>query len=339
MRTALHLYCQVVYQQIAPTYVSKMAGGGSSLTLIQTPSWTLAILFIIFLLISLVLEHVHRQPPRQQCADWTMPPHLGKPCPPLLSSFRCVGCLCRLRRTVCRVGGHACGRLPLVALQQVWQAVPDRSLTPRLRALTALPQGLHFLVHTFKKRNKPGLVAAVENLKTELLTLGFISLLLVAFGHTIESVCVNRANSWWLVQTTSGGCPECLYHTKGLDKCYLEYQQCPAYPPSSYGASSSYKDASSAGYADESHAADTAHAAANSSYGEAGAHRRLFAGASASEGLCYQGHAVTAQCRGDQEPLLTFITEEQVHILLFIMACMHIAVAVTLMVLAHLRIK
>ncbi|XP_071703921.1 MLO-like protein 9 [Rutidosis leptorrhynchoides] len=56
-----------------------------------------------------------------------------------------------------------------------------------------LEHSLHTVGHFLKKRHKPGLMEALENIKNELMVLGFISLLLVFSQNYIASICVSKA--------------------------------------------------------------------------------------------------------------------------------------------------
>ncbi|KAI7736297.1 hypothetical protein M8C21_003467 [Ambrosia artemisiifolia] len=55
-----------------------------------------------------------------------------------------------------------------------------------------LEHSLHSVGRFLKKRHKPGLLEALENIKSELMVLGFISLLLVFSQNYIASICVSK---------------------------------------------------------------------------------------------------------------------------------------------------
>lgn len=217
-----------------------------------------------------------------------------------------------------------------------------------------LEQTFHHLHHYFHKHKKDGMVAALDNFKTELMTLGFISLLLVAFGMLIEQHCVTRNTTWWLSEQTSAAyvdghatCPQCMKDTTGLEKCYLYGSTC--YPE--------YKPVKSTIVADKNSSSSNPPPAADS-----GGHRRRLLGGGGGGGgkytnitldddyakyyTSYYGtgteackYAKATPCTTPGEvPMLSFHTLEQVHILLFLIAMLHITCTVLLMPMAYLRI-
>lgn len=82
-----------------------------------------------------------------------------------------------------------------------------------------------------KKRRRLGLLGAVNQSVHELTLLGFVSIVLISLQESITSICVDAGffnPSWTVLHYVygQGNCPCCLEHTKYVQKCVLEFAQC-----------------------------------------------------------------------------------------------------------------
>lgn len=231
---------------------------------------------------------------------------------------------------------------------------------------------LHFTTKHLRKRDRNGLLvrlvergvpgkchphastqAAVESIKSELLILGFISLLLTALTSTIEGTCgasqthpvynrcthrlvsrltVDIRTNWWIINTVSGGpCPSCLLDTNGLTVCYLEYNQCPVERPDLPVPPLGRRLTATTPYdwSSGSHA------------GLSGRHLTASTLTNPLDLVCNNSPSPVrvGTCPEGQEPMLTYTTLEQVHIMLFLLAIIHIITTISLILLAYARTR
>jgi hypothetical protein len=82
-----------------------------------------------------------------------------------------------------------------------------------------------------KKRRRLGLLDAVNQSVHELTLLGFVSIVLISLQEAITSICVDAGffNPSWTVLSyvyDEGSCPCCLERTKYVQECVLEFAQC-----------------------------------------------------------------------------------------------------------------
>jgi hypothetical protein len=73
-----------------------------------------------------------------------------------------------------------------------------------------------------QRRKKFGLLAAVDNLSSELMLLSVAKLLLTALAPTITKIWMPSGNTYkpWLANVN--GCACCLAKTKGVTPCFIE---------------------------------------------------------------------------------------------------------------------
>ena len=86
--------------------------------------------------------------------------------------------------------------------------------------------------NALSKRGKVYLLHAVNHSVHELTLLGFVSLIITALQDSFTNICVKKellANSAWTVLRhvySEGFCPCCLENTKHVQQCVLEYAAC-----------------------------------------------------------------------------------------------------------------
>eukprot|EP00775_Hariotina_reticulata_P006178 gene6178-6416_t len=262
---------------------------------------------------------------------------------------------------------------------------------------------------SFVNRNKRGLLAAVDNLASELMLLSVASLCLTALEPAVTKICLPAKNMLrpWLSNVQ--GCACCLARTQGVSECFLRDRMCPAnflelcgeHPPASPFAkkiksvapsnltATSSRAPKQAAPAPPANASSTQYtpvlapsAAPALSADTRGKRRRRLAAAAAAEQpsspaagapddlspneesttppefvaaaaeLADYVYEKEVKCNGPQEaayaqcgyreglaPVFTESTLEQVHMLLFIMAVVHIVMSVLVLVLSTYKIR
>jgi hypothetical protein len=75
---------------------------------------------------------------------------------------------------------------------------------------------------TLQRRKKYGLLAAVNNLSSELMLLSVATLFLTALAPAITTICMPTGNTMkpWLANVE--GCACCLAKTKGVTPCFVQ---------------------------------------------------------------------------------------------------------------------
>eukprot|EP00882_Tetradesmus_deserticola_P030280 GHRQ01033981.1.p1 GENE.GHRQ01033981.1~~GHRQ01033981.1.p1 ORF type:complete len:226 (+),score=26.38 GHRQ01033981.1:198-875(+) len=89
-------------------------------------------------------------------------------------------------------------------------------------------KGLHYVRRSLRRRKKFGLLAAVNNLSSELMLLAVATLFLTALEPAITKICMPSGDTMkpWLAYVN--GCACCLAKTEGVTACFIEDRQCPA---------------------------------------------------------------------------------------------------------------
>lgn len=143
---------------------------------------------------------------------------------------------------------------------------------------------------------------------------------------------VDIRTDWWIISTISGGpCPSCLVDTNGVTACYLKYNQCPVEEIFPKLPSGGRRLATTPFFTD---ATDAQHALA-------GRHLTATSLTDPDELVCNSSPTPVriGTCPDGQEPMLTYTTLEQVHIMLFLLAIIHIITTITLILLAYARTR
>lgn len=80
----------------------------------------------------------------------------------------------------------------------------------------------YLLCAALQRRKKLGLLAAVDNLSSELMLLSVATLLLTALAPAITTICMPQGNTYkpWLSNVK--GCACCLAKTKGVTPCFMQ---------------------------------------------------------------------------------------------------------------------
>ncbi|KAF6252972.1 hypothetical protein COO60DRAFT_478769 [Scenedesmus sp. NREL 46B-D3] len=234
-------------------------------------------------------------------------------------------------------------------------------------------KGLHHAQQSLRRRKKFGLLAAVNNLSSELMLLAVAALFLTALEPAITQICLPAGSPMkpWLANVN--GCACCLAKTKGVTECFIEDRQCPAdfkeqcNPEEAFFKARLRKAATLKRFAEHGNSS-TAGTATNHTAAvapPAGQGKRLLAAAAAAaspaalggttaatagpEALVDGAHAVCSgeylesyeECghRPGWAPAVTGETLEQVHMLLFVMAVVHILVSVLVLLLSTLKLR
>ncbi|WIA19678.1 hypothetical protein OEZ85_005606 [Tetradesmus obliquus] len=235
-------------------------------------------------------------------------------------------------------------------------------------------KGLHHVKHSLKRRKKLGLLAAVDNLSSELMLLSVATLLLTALAPAITTICMPQGNTYkpWLSNVK--GCACCLAKTKGVTPCFMQERECPAdfkkqcnpygaylsaiirrHEHKEYVGDTAKANTSAAGYAAayaagkqnaSVPAAAAASPAAAKPVGQGNGKRRLAAAAGDA------GKEEKAECSGTflesyaecdyrpgWAPEVSMDMLNQVHMLLFVMAAVHILVSMLVLLGSTLKLK
>ncbi|KAK9811612.1 hypothetical protein WJX72_006963 [[Myrmecia] bisecta] len=190
-----------------------------------------------------------------------------------------------------------------------------------LAACLVFERTLHFLRKYLKKHNKHGLLAAVDCMATEVMLLGFVSLLLTALENDIAKICVpNTHDTTWILAGTLSHCPCCMKQTRHLTECFLELQEC------------------GPGFCNCGGRNDTCLASEPPP-----GHRHLLAEAGQASKVECDGYLQKTylECgnRPGMHPAVSVLAMHEIHLLLFFLAIIHITMSCLLAVMASWRVR
>ncbi len=172
------------------------------------------------------------------------------------------------------------------------------------------------------KRRKVGMLAAVNHSVHELTLLGFVSLVLIALQNTITNICVGKGyfdTSWTVLNYvySEGNCPCCLEHTNSVQQCVLEYAACGnSLEPF---CNCDMKDPACVGEVE------------------------AYEGAGEEQGTgvyCEGARTIDGyQCSEGKVKAVSYLTLEQVHLLIFTVSIIHVFAGFVLYGICRLRVK
>ncbi|KAI8105738.1 hypothetical protein M9434_000320 [Picochlorum sp. BPE23] len=173
------------------------------------------------------------------------------------------------------------------------------------------------------KRRKVGMLAAVNHSVHELTLLGFVSLVLIALQNTITNICVDKGyfdTSWTVLSSvySEGYCPCCLEHTNSVQQCVLEYAAC----------GNSLEPFCNCDMKDPS------------CVGEVAAYEAVVEEEEEQGIYCEGPRTIDGyQCSEGKVKAVSYLTLEQVHLLIFTVSIIHVICGFVLYGICRLRVK
>lgn len=259
-------------------------------------------------------------------------------------------------------------------IEESFLETPTSILAVVFLCLQAMSIIFQFIVNSLKRllrsRNRLGMITALDHSVWELTLVGFISLCLIALQSQITSICVTASparSSWSIIQRmySTNTCNCCLQETQYTQQCILEFSSCgnqldPFCNCNNQNATCvqpytvetvEITDTLTGEQATAVENGIPATTAAGITSPSAEGLRRLLAGsgggASISGGstsatleqYCLEDVTVpSSSCPPGQMPVVSFLALEQVHLLIFTIAVVHVFLGFLLYLAASARL-